>query len=280
MSGPARPYDPDVRTLLLVLVTAVVLFGVGLLVGLSGGADDAPLPVARGDAGPGAAVEVTYPDVDGELAEVQAGVRESGVMEAAADSLTEHVALPQELTVEVTSCEDGTGYLEGEARVEICLEDLLETREELTKAGIDDVPDVERGIWRETALHESGHAVIDLLALPYTGREEDVADQFAAWMLGAPDADDAALAAVVAAAEEYRVLAETYEQEPADEHTSDAARAVNYLCYAYGADPDARGDLVQDTPLTQERADGCADEWDDLDRGWRALLDDAGALRP
>ena len=40
------------------------------------------------------------------------------------------------------------------------------------------------------------------------------------------------------------------EADPNDEHASDAARAVNYLCYVYGSDPDAWGQLVDDEPLT------------------------------
>ena len=121
--------------------------------------------------------------------------------------------------------------------------------------------------------------VIDLLDLPFTGREEDVADQFAAWRL-AESGDEASTEALLSSAYEYTILASAYEADPNDEHASDAARAVNYLCYLYGSDPEQWDQLVDDEPLTRERADQCEDEWDGLRVGWRQLLADADALRP
>lgn len=259
----------------------VVVAGLAAVLGfaLGAGSADEATPQARvGDAAAGAAVQVEYPEVPARWRDLQAEVRDSGVLEDAAQDLTSSVALPEALTVEVTSCDDGTGYLQGEALVEMCLQDLATTREELEQADVDDVDATVRGIWRETFAHEAGHAVIDLLDLPFTGREEDVADQFAAWRL-AESGDEEDVDALLSSALEYSVLASAYEADPNDEHASDAARAVNYLCYVYGSDPDAWGQLVDDEPLTQERADQCPDEWEQLRLGWRELLADAGALR-
>lgn len=257
-------------------MSVVVAAVAGFVLGSSSVEEVSSVPV--GDAGAGAKVVVTYPDVPEAWRGWQDDVRESGVLEEAAKDLRSVVALPRELTVEVTTCKDGTGYLQGEALVELCLQDVKSSRDELEDADADDVDETLRGIWRETFFHEAGHALIDLLDLPFTGREEDVADQFAAWRL-AESGDEASTDALLSSAFEYEILASAYEADPDDEHSSDAARAVNYLCYLYGSDPDTWEDLVDDEPLTQDRADLCEDEWDRLRLGWRELLDDVDALR-
>lgn len=263
------------RTLVLaaVLVAAVA----GYVVGAAG--QEEPRPVAAvGDAAAGAAVVVEYPDVPARWQRWQDRVRESGVLEASAADLEATVALPRELVVEVTTCDDGTGYLQGEALVELCLQDVRASADELERADAEDRAETLEGIWRETFFHESGHAVIDLLDLPFTGREEDVADQFAAWRL-AESGDEASTEALLSSAYEYTLLASAYEADANDEHASDAARAVNYLCYLYGSDPEEWRSLVDGDPLTKRRAEQCPDEWDRLRVGWRDLLDDVGALR-
>ncbi len=279
VSIPARAratYDLLVRRVLVVVLVLVAAVG-GFVVGSLGSDDEVVAPT--GDAAAGDPVEVVYPQVPRKWRAWQDRVRESGVLEDAARDLTAVVALPRTLTVEVTSCSDGTGYLQGEALVELCLQDVKASDDELRAAKAEDREATLEGIWRETFFHESGHAVLDLLDLPFTGREEDVADQFAAWRL-AESGDDASTEALLSSAYEYTILASAYEADPNDEHASDAARAVNYLCYLYGSDPERWDGLVDDDPLTQERADQCEDEWDGLRVGWRQLLADADALRP
>jgi hypothetical protein len=272
---PCRTYDLLVRRVLVVVLVLAAAVG-GYAVGSLGSDDE--VVAATGDAAAGDPVRITYPEVPRKWRAWQDRVRESGVLEDAARDLTAVVALPRTLTVEVTSCSDGTGYLQGEALIELCLQDVKSSDDELRAAKAEDRAATLEGIWRETFFHESGHAVLDLLDLPFTGREEDVADQFAAWRL-AESGDDASTEALLSSAYEYTILAGAYEADPNDEHASDAARAVNYLCYLYGSDPEQWDQLVDDDPLTRERADQCEDEWDGLRVGWRQLLDDAGALR-
>ena len=261
------------------MVGAFVLGAVvGLVVATPG--EDA-VPAVEGDARPGrGGLVVEWPgDVPDRLARLRTTLRRSGVVEEAAAALDARVALPVEVTVEVRSCPDGTGYLPGESLVELCLEDVARTRLDLEAADAEDVGATVLGIVRETVLHEAGHAFIDVLELPYTGREEDVADQLAAWVL-VGSGDEEAVEALLSASYEYEVLAASYEADAGDEHAPDAQRAVNYLCWVHGSDPAEWDGLVDGEPLTEQRAERCEEEWDDLDRGWRTMLDDAGALRP
>lgn len=130
-----------------------------------------------------------------------------------------------------------------------------------------------------TFFHEMGHMVIDIYDLPTTGREEDVADQLSAFMLLMPDDNDQLdpesvdvlrdNARFFAAFSEYGELDES---AFADEHSLDQTRMYNLLCWAYGADPDMNGDLVDNNLLPEERAGQCADEFDRMSYAWASLL--------
>jgi len=57
-----------------------------------------------------------------------------------------------------------------------------------------------------------------------------------------------------------------------DEHSTDEQRAVNHLCYVYGAAPARHGGLVGPRSLPARRAHGCAQEWKDVRAAWTAAL--------
>lgn len=219
---------------------------------------------------------LSYEDAPDSLATIARQVQAAGVVDDAVALLDEEVALPGDVAIEVRSCTSGTGYDPEERTIEICLEEIQETRDLLRDADADDRGATERGILAETVMHEAGHALIDVLELQFTGREEDVADQFSAYLLSRDEQGADALEAV---AYGYEVSAAAYEAEPSDEHTSDAQRAVNFQCWVYGADLRDSDYLIDDTALTEERADFCPEELTDLRDGWTALLQDAGALR-
>jgi hypothetical protein len=115
----------------------------------------------------------------------------------------------------------------------------------------------------EVFLHEVGHAVFDYLAVPILGREEDAADQFAAYyLLQFSKPDVRRLIAGVAYSYRIDALAPSEKTNPfADEHALPAQRFYNVLCIAYGADSKLFGDVVEKAYLPKERAEGCAKEY-------------------
>ncbi|SNB66907.1 Putative peptidoglycan binding domain-containing protein [Arboricoccus pini] len=129
-------------------------------------------------------------------------------------------------------------------------------------------------------LHESGHAMIDLLDLPTVGREEDSADQLAAVLLfsrvndSESENDVARVSQLVATW--FKVDgadAPTNDNSVyADEHGLDAQRYYNLLCYVYGRDPDHFINVVKNGLLPQERADRCPDEAAKITNAWARLL--------
>ena len=117
----------------------------------------------------------------------------------------------------------------------------------------------------DTALHEFGHAIFEIYKLPVFGREEDAADQVAAYIelqLG----KDQARRLIGGVAYAYFTEAKAETKTPklerfANEHATPAQRLYNVMCIAYGADPKLFGDVVAKGHLPKERAEGCADEY-------------------
>lgn len=134
--------------------------------------------------------------------------------------------------------------------------------------------------------HEFAHALFDQFAIPILGREEDAADQVAAYMMLMRGGDEAA-GLIKGTAYLYlrwmrdfgdgarhggRTLSTGARAYAAEPHASSAQRFYNILCLAYGADEDRFAQLVRDTDLPEDRADGCEDEWVLIDKAWKKLV--------
>ena len=116
----------------------------------------------------------------------------------------------------------------------------------------------------DTCLHEFAHALFDMLKVPVLGREEDAADQVAAYInlqFGKAEARRLIMGTAYAYANEAERAAPLSLKQFADEHGTPAQRAYNVLCIAYGADPELFGDLVSKGYLPKKRAEGCGDEY-------------------
>ena len=129
-------------------------------------------------------------------------------------------------------------------------------------------------------LHESGHALIDLLDLPAVGREEDSVDQLAAVLLLSHVDDKESkndIARVLQLASVWFKVNSQSSGSPdvasfADEHSLDAQRYFNLLCMVYGLDPEDNGAIVDNGMLPKERAARCPDEASKINRSWARLI--------
>jgi hypothetical protein len=123
-----------------------------------------------------------------------------------------------------------------------------------------------------TALHEMGHALIDVLALPVGGaREEDAADQFAFLIM--TNASDAELVGQIMAAPAVFFHHHGLEQDEAggpsadDVHSPSAQRAFEAICILYGRHRDAElGEALA------AAADGCITHAADVIDTWNGYL--------
>ena len=124
-------------------------------------------------------------------------------------------------------------------------------------------------------LHEVGHALIDLYALPITGNEEDAADRCSAFInieyLGKDGVD-----AVLAAAKAFEIDSKRSgpsRLDLADEHLLQEQRFYNSLCMLYGSDTAKYQYLVTDKILPSERAGRCQAEYTRSKNSWTSLLE-------
>jgi hypothetical protein len=142
------------------------------------------------------------------------------------------------------------------------------------------------GLFASVLLHETGHAMFDLLNVPVFGREEDAADFMAAFIglqfgretartvvkgfayYWAYDAEQGADPAVNKPANPAKDPEIRCMQDPfcaySDEHGTASQRMYNTLCMAYGGDPEGFKDFVDIGWLPKERAEGCASEYQRL----------------
>lgn len=177
-------------------------------------------------------------------------------------------------------CDEANDYWDpDDKKVIMCYEDVDES--EIFDDG--DHPDVNATARRMVVAsfyHELGHMAVDIYQLPATGRQEDVADQLAAYELLAPDDDGTIDPDYVQAAKdfatEWRIYAKRDGQPDkdalADPHTPNEARMYNILCWIYGSDPDSQGAMITEEGLPQDRADRCETEWKTLSNAWSELL--------
>lgn len=95
--------------------------------------------------------------------------------------------LPRTLQVQLAGCDGEPDAFYGDDVVTICYEyvdDLWQNMPEKATPlfGIEPI-DTVAGPFFEVSMHEFGHALFDMLELPVFGREEDAADQLAAYIL-------------------------------------------------------------------------------------------------
>ncbi|WP_299546548.1 DUF4344 domain-containing metallopeptidase [uncultured Tateyamaria sp.] len=110
--------------------------------------------------------------------------------------------------------------------------------------------------------HELGHALIDILALPVFGQEEDAADVASILLIDGFYEEEAAQALAYDAAFGFLGEAATAADIAYwDTHGPDEQRFYNTVCLFYGANPEAREDFAIDLGLPSGRAESCPEEF-------------------
>jgi hypothetical protein len=180
--------------------------------------------------------------------------------------------LPYPLTLKVEGCDGVPNAWYGDEVIKVCYELLAEM---LKNAAAEDLPigisraDTILGPVLDVFLHETGHAVFHMLEIPILGRQEDAADQFAAYVMLRLGKDEARRM-ILGAAYGYNI--QMPQGRPvtvpvdvfSDEHSLPAQRAYNVLCIAYGADKTLFADVVTKGFLPKNRAETCEYDYEDL----------------
>jgi hypothetical protein len=123
-----------------------------------------------------------------------------------------------------------------------------------------------------TMLHETGHALRDLLQVPVFGREEDAADQVAGYValqFGPAVARTVIKGAIWKWLSDAR--SEVVQGDFADPHSTSQERFLNFLCIGYGGEPEIFKDLAARF-LAKSRAAGCAAEYRQIERAFAKTI--------
>lgn len=205
-----------------------------------------------------------------------------GALEDMADDINQTLILPYDIPLIGAQCGQPNAFWSpSDKTITICYEDTSNSERIFTELQEPDPAASAINAEWATFYHEVGHMAITIYDLPITGREEDVADQLAAYVLLQPDESGAPDADSVQAVKDFAKVFEVSGDEDgplgegdfADEHTLNEARNYNLLCWIYGSNPDANADLVSAGELPDSRASGCQAEWQQLDNAWATLLD-------
>ena len=127
-------------------------------------------------------------------------------------------------------------------------------------------------------LHELGHGILRVLDVPFFGREEDVADYIATYLLLSfckPDARRLILGASFMADNE---IMEEQGKMPelrvlADAHSLPVQRFFNRWCMAYGADQETFSDAMELGMLPPGRVKWCRCEWSTNEDAFKRLIE-------
>lgn len=227
---------------------------------------------------------VTYEDVT--TPEATAGrkfMEDNNLLHQLADDINNTLKLPHDVALKGAECGEPNDYWSSaDNAITMCYEDAANALDIFTKLGDPDPVKSAFHTELEAFYHETGHMMISLYELPATGREEDVADQASIYLMFRPDSkgviDPDSIEAIRDTARLYQESSDENGGEVssgalADVHSPDKARMYNFECWAYGADPKQTADLVGDDKLPQDRAEGCQDEYDQLERAWGTLLE-------
>ena len=189
------------------------------------------------------------------------------------------IRLPRVLRLRLEGCDgsDNAWYDTEDFSITVCYEYLQRVRDIAPKETTPDGVTAHSalvGPMLEVFLHEVGHALFHQLQIPILGREEDAADQLAAFLLLHFD-KRAARDAVLGVAWMYAYDIKRAEVKPssfAGVHALDAQRFYNLLCLAYGAEPELFRDLVEKKYLPERRAGNCEDEYGQVAYALQTLM--------
>ena len=114
--------------------------------------------------------------------------------------------------------------------------------------------------------------MFDVYNVPVLGREEDGADQVAAFVM-LQFSKDVALTTIKGAAYSYKIQANLGSDAYWDEHGTPAQRFFNYVCIAYGSPHrDAFKSFVDAGLLPETRAKHCGEEYAQVEKAFRRYI--------
>lgn len=197
-------------------------------------------------------------------------------LEYVAVALDEAFLIPRDLRIGLVECSQPNAFYDpAQAAIILCYE-LITTLVRTYQPFVASEADLTAVVLQTTYFvlyHEVGHALIDLLNLPVTGREEDAVDQLATLVL--LEAGVSGREAALRGANWFALNAQRSGGRTVfwDEHSLDQQRYFNVLCWVYGSNPTEQAALLATGwGLPQQRAARCPGEYARMFGAWEAIL--------
>lgn len=213
-----------------------------------------------------------YGPANADFEDFRAGLIANRFLDTIATRLNDSLRIPSNIVLETAHCpEPNASYSPESRRVTLCYELFRSLSDRFSSHAGGDY--LVTGTVMFALMHELGHALVDVLRLPITGREEDAVDQLATILLlqqGAPG-DSLAFGAVGW----FVTNSRSGKLDPmafADDHGLDSQRVYNIICWIYARDPERYPEIVADGWLPEHRRDKCPAEYQRLAESWRRIL--------
>lgn len=212
--------------------------------------------------------------------EMNENYKKNHLLEDVTDDLNASVSIPENVAVTLKECGQVNAYWNPRDRqIVMCFEFIEDTANKFRQVVTDqkEYEDAVGGAITFAFIHEVGHCLIDVLSLPATGREEDSVDQLATYVLidSGDDGEKMALNGARMWALWFDEKGGNYQSAGdinwADEHSLDAQRFFNIICWVFGHNPDKWRGLLND-PLPENRAVRCPTEYVKMSKAWTHLL--------
>lgn len=202
----------------------------------------------------------------------RSGLIANRFLDTIAIRLNDSLRIPRDIVLETAHCtEPNAKYDSNRRRVTLCYELFQSLADRFDNQSGGDY--LVTGTVVFALMHELGHALVDVLELPITGKEEDAVDQLATILLlqqGTPG-DSLAFGAVGWFVTNSR-MGVPDDLAFADDHGLDRQRVYNIICWIYARDPARYPEIVTDGWLPEHRRDRCPAEFRRLADSWRRIL--------
>jgi hypothetical protein len=204
-------------------------------------------------------------------------LKSAGALESIAADLNSAIRIPKDISITFGECGSPNAFYDpNKQKITLCFE-LIERFATVFGEDSESAEDLEDAIVGATVFvlyHELGHALIHILDLPITGKEEDAVDQLSTLILSG---DDDGEAAAINGASYFYLEYQGNDNKIddlafADEHSLEAQRFYNILCWIYGQNEKKFDGLVSNGVLPKDRAVRCSGEFQRLQKAWGTIL--------
>ncbi|MBA4849109.1 DUF4344 domain-containing metallopeptidase [Emticicia sp. BO119] len=217
---------------------------------------------------------------DSVFSDFQEGIKRTKILDAIANDINGYLALPEDLYITFDECQSSNAfYDEHTKKVTICYE-MVSYLYELFKTKTNNPAQLREMVINTTLFifyHEMGHALIDLMDLPVTGKEEDTVDNFSIFLLA--DGSKKGSLAVLDGAIAFYLMGESEKNIPLknlelwDEHSLDHQRFYHIICMLYGSNPIQNQALIREKMLPLSMTNRCIEDYQKIKKGWLKVLE-------